>query len=96
MTALSARPLPPGVLGALGDCLVMRKADLRGLSGFPKFLGRFLPWRNSSLCTPYPGCGQENEMLLEPVRQHESSCVLISRSRPDTQQLRMTQTELLR
>lgn len=35
-------------------------------------------------------------MLLEPVRQHESSCVLISRSRPDTQQLRMTQTELLR
>lgn len=26
--------------------------ELRGLSGFPKSLGRFLPWRNSSLCTP--------------------------------------------
>lgn len=34
-------------------------------------------------------------MLLEPVRRHESSCVLISRMGPDTQQLRVTQTQPL-
>lgn len=97
MTVLSAWPLPPGVLEALGssDCQVVRKADLRGLSGFPMPLGRFLPWLNSNLCTPEPGCGQENEMLLEPVRRAESSCVLISRMGPDTQHLRETQTQLL-
>lgn len=34
-------------------------------------------------------------MLLEPVRRHESFCVLISRLGPDTQQLRVTQTQPL-
>lgn len=34
-------------------------------------------------------------MLLEPARQHESSWVLISRMGPDTQQLGVTQTQLL-
>lgn len=34
-------------------------------------------------------------MLLEPVRRHESSWVLISLMGPDTQQLRVTQTQLL-
>lgn len=32
-------------------------------------------------------------MLLEPVRRHESSCVLIWRMGPDTPQLRVTQTQ---
>lgn len=54
MTVLSAWPLPPEVLGALGgrDCQVIRKADLRSLSGFPMPLGRFQAWRNSNLGTP--------------------------------------------
>lgn len=34
-------------------------------------------------------------MLLEPVRRHESSCVLISRVGPDPQQLHVTQTATL-